>query len=592
MQRNNANKLTVSGLLLDYMKTYRWSTAFFIGFGVFWAFTLPYMSYLFGQIIEKMSQGKSDEVSIMTIVAVPAIALVSIHVLRSLGYYVHALLSLLSVPDAKTKMINQLFTYLGGQSAHYFEDKYSGFLTNKISNAMNSLEPVVFNIFAIIFPQSLAILMAGVLLSTVSPYFGVIFWVWGVFIVYYSFKVSKTGREKSRSFSEATSNVNGKIIDVVSNIQSVIQNASLENETNNLQEDIGVMVEKDQIMQRHINKINLVHHISMNALIYCYLFGLFIGYDRGWVSIGDVVFVMNAIMAITVVTTGLGKAFLEFVKSVGRLNEGLALLKDHYEILDKPNAIKHRIQSGNITMSDITFGYDKNTNVFENFSLAIAIKDKEKVGIVGASGGGKTTLIKLIMRLYNLQNGMIEIDGINITDYTKTSLRSQIAIVPQELSLFHRSIMDNIRYGCGDVSDEKVIEISKKAHCHEFIMKLDDQYEAKVGERGVKLSGGQRQRIAIARAMLKKAPILLLDEATSALDSETESKIQESLALLLKDKTAVVVAHRLSTLKSMDRIVVLEAGQIVEQGTHSELLKKEGVYYKYWSQQSGNFIVE
>lgn len=586
----SSNRLSTSGLLIEYMKTYRWSTAFFIGFGVFWAFTLPYMSYLFGQIIEKMSEGKSNEVSIMMLVAVPAVALVSIHILRTLGYYVHGLLSLLTIPDAKSKMINKLFTYLGGQSAHYFEDKYSGFLTTKIANAMNSMEPVVFNIFAIIFPQSLAIIIAGIMLSTVSFYFGVIFWVWGVIIVYYSYKVSKVGREKSTEFSESTSTLFGKIFDILTNIRSVIQNAALDKESEDLQPDINKMVDKDKEMQRHITNMNLVHHLSMNALIYCYLFGLFIGYDRGWVTIGDVVFVMNTIMAITAITTGLGKSFLEFIKSVGRLNEGLSLLKDHYEIIDKPDAKDHRIKSADIEIKNICFGYDKNSTVFENFSLSIL--NKEKVGIVGASGSGKSTLIKLMMRLYNLKSGHIEIDGIDITNYKKKSLREQIAVVPQELSLFHRSILDNIRYGCGEVSEEHVIEIAKKAHCHEFIMKLDEQYETKVGERGVKLSGGQRQRVAIARAMLKNAPILLLDEATSALDSETENKIQESLALLLKDKTALVVAHRLSTLKSMDRIVVVESGKIVEQGAHEELLKKEGIYAKYWAQQAGGFIKE
>lgn len=218
------------------------------------------------------------------------------------------------------------------------------------------------------------------------------------------------------------------------------------------------------------------------------------------------------------------------------------------------------------------------------------IAPKEKVGVVGESGAGKTTLVKLLMRLYDVGEGEILIDHVNVKDYTKSSLRNQIALVPQQLGLFHRSIADNIAYGGGDVTELDVIEAAKKANAHDFIVSLEKGYETIIGEQGAKLSGGQRQRILIARAILKNPPILLLDEATSALDSVTEKAIQTALETLLEDKTAIIVAHRLSTLKMMDRIIVFEKGNVIESGTHEALLEQKGSYYRYWQHQSEGFI--
>ncbi len=579
---------SVLSLLFDYMRQHKANTFFFVAFGVFWAFTLPYMSYLFGVIIDRIKTLGFDSVSIYPLVLVPLCLYVTIHVLRSVGYYANGLFSLLSVPAYKSVMVNKLFTHLGKQPVDYFEAKKSGFLSNKVMNACIGLEPIIVNLFFTIFPQSLAILITGVLLSTVIPYFGIVLWAWGIAIIIYTYQSANVGQIKATAFADSCSVFNGHIVDVITNIQSVIHNATFDQETKLLNHNMNDLIDKEQLRNRHANKVMFLQHLAMNALVAFYLIGSVIGYKNNTVSIGEMVFVMTAVTAIAGLTSSLGNCFLQFIFNIGLLRDGLTLLEHQPDVADKEDASSHQITNGNIEIKDITFAYPRQSPVFEHFSLSIPAK--QKIGIVGSSGAGKTTLMKLIMRLYDANHGRIEIDNINLVDFTKDSLRSQIAVVPQHLNLFHRSIYDNIAYGCGPVSKEEVIDAAKKAKCHDFVTSLEYQYETIIGEQGVKLSGGQRQRIAIARAILKNAPLLLFDEATSALDSATEVAIQEALDILLVDKTALIIAHRLSTLKAMDKIIVLEKGHIAESGTHQELLAMKGAYYNYWNHQSSGFI--
>jgi ATP-binding cassette subfamily B protein len=279
----------------------------------------------------------------------------------------------------------------------------------------------------------------------------------------------------------------------------------------------------------------------------------------------------------------------DFIANWSAVDQAIALL-DAREMThsDKPKATALNCTHGKITFDQVKFHYKGTEKLFQNKS--IEIQAGQKVGLVGYSGGGKSTFVNLILRLYEVIDGAILIDGQDIRDVTQDSLRENIAMIPQDPSLFHRSLMENIRYGRVDSTDQEVIEAAKKAHAHEFIEKLKQGYDSLVGERGVKLSGGQRQRIAIARAILKNAPILILDEATSQLDSVTESLIQESLWELIQNKTTIVIAHRLSTLLHMDRILVFDKGKIVEDGTHGELLAKGGLYKNLWDAQVGGFF--
>jgi ATP-binding cassette subfamily B protein len=281
---------------------------------------------------------------------------------------------------------------------------------------------------------------------------------------------------------------------------------------------------------------------------------------------------------------------LELSNLWGNITQGLTVALAPLDIQDKPDATELRVTKGQITFDNVGFHYKGSEPLFTNKS--VTIDPGQKVGLVGYSGGGKTTFSNLILRLYDVTDGRILIDGHDIRDVTQDSLRANIGMIPQDPSLFHRTLMENIRYGRDSATDAEVIEAAKRAHANEFIAKLPNAYDSLVGERGVKLSGGQRQRVAIARAILKNAPILILDEATSQLDSVTERDIQDSLWDLMQGKTTIVIAHRLSTLLHMDRILVFDSGKIVEDGTHDELLARGGLYKTLWDAQVGGFLPE
>jgi ATP-binding cassette, subfamily B, bacterial len=284
-----------------------------------------------------------------------------------------------------------------------------------------------------------------------------------------------------------------------------------------------------------------------------------------------------------------GRAIRKLYEALANADEMIEILNTPHEVKDARNAKELQVQTGRIEFQNVYFSFNKTRRILKDMNLVI--KPKEKVALVGPSGAGKSTITKLLFRFFDVERGKIIVGNQNIAKVTQDSLRENIALVPQEPILFHRTIMDNIRYGRRDAMDKEVIEAAKRAHAHEFIEGLQDGYETFVGERGVKLSGGERQRVAIARAILKNAPILVLDEATSSLDSESEALIQEALEELMRDKTTIVIAHRLSTIMKMDRIVVIEDGKVTESGTHKQLLrKKDNIYKKLWEIQAGGFI--
>jgi ATP-binding cassette subfamily B protein len=382
--------------------------------------------------------------------------------------------------------------------------------------------------------------------------------------------------------------ITGKMVDKLSNILSIRLFARSKEEGTSLSKTLDDAVKAEQKLQWGYFWIWFFYGYAFVTLQGINLYFLIKGRQEGWISVGDFVVVLGINTAIADFLWELAQDLSQFSKLWGRATQALRTLQVLPEIQDKAEASVLKVTQGKIVFDAVKFNYKGATPIFSDKS--VAINSGQKVGLVGYSGGGKSTFVNLILRLYDVTDGRILIDGQDIRDVTQDSLHSMIATIPQDPSLFHRSLIENIRYGRMDATNEEVIEAAKHAHAHEFITKLPQGYESLVGERGVKLSGGQRQRIAIARAILKNAPILILDEATSQLDSITESHIQESLWELMQNKTTLVIAHRLSTLLQMDRILVFDQGKIVEDGTHQALLSKEGLYKTLWDSQVGGFL--
>jgi ATP-binding cassette subfamily B protein len=313
-------------------------------------------------------------------------------------------------------------------------------------------------------------------------------------------------------------------------------------------------------------------------------------WGEGAISVAEFVVACTTALLIINEARNLSRRFLEFFEYIGNVTNGVRIIIKPHEIIDQPQARPAVIERGRIEFQDVTFGYTAEQPIFRN--LSVVIPAGQRVGLVGFSGSGKSTFVSLILRLYDVQGGRILIDGTAIRDMTQESLHRQLSLIPQDPNLFHRSLMENIRYGRLEATEEEVMDAASKAHAHDFVMQIKDRYDALVGERGVKLSGGQRQRIAIARVVVKNAPILILDEATSSLDSITEQAIQETLGEVMKGKTVIVVAHRLSTIAHLDRILVFDQGRVVEDGSHAQLLAREGAYHRLWSRQAGGFVLD
>ena len=388
--------------------------------------------------------------------------------------------------------------------------------------------------------------------------------------------------------TESESMNSGQLVDSITNVSNVRIFARRIYEVLRLENSLRITKVKFQKKELFLLMLHSIQGMLIAIMLGFMVYFLIQLYGRHLITVGDFALILGLGMEVGHISWYTMSQVDEFNQAVGKCKQSLTYLIVPQELNEKKDASNLLITKGQITFSGVKFHYKDTEALFQNKS--VTIEAGQKVGLVGYSGGGKSTFVNLILRLYDVTEGHILIDGQDIRNVTQDSLRKNIAMIPQDPSLFHRTLMENIRYGLIETTDEEVIGAAKKAHAHEFISKLPQGYESPVGERGVKLSGGQRQRIAIARAILKNAPILILDEATSQLDSITESNIQESLWELMQDKTTIVIAHRLSTLLHMDRIMVFDQGKIVEDGTHTELLQKRGLYKTLWDAQVGGFL--
>lgn len=580
---------TLPAFIWHYLKNKKEYLFGFFFIGLIIATEISLSPYLLKIMIDSVVEYENPSILLQAILT-PAILYVLVNLILNLSFWLLYYLSLRLYPEIKASIIKDVLSYIMHHSQTFFQNVFSGSLTKKITDLAVNIEGLVIITNEWFYARVLAIITAAVtLFIVIKPIFGIIIISWATLFVYLAYQAAKSSEKNAKVFSEASSALDGIISDSISNIASVKLFANIPHEISYANKKMKILIESDRKLQFKNSKAQLFQDCSVTILVASLLIALIYGRIQGWVSPGDFGLALMLSVSFIRIVWNIGPQMLKFSKIVGACNQALDLIRLPHEIKDVPNAPPMIIGKGEIKFEDITFQYEDNKPLFTK--LNVTIKAGEKVGLIGYSGGGKSSFIKLILRLMDPQQGRILIDGQDIKGVAKASLSKQLGTIPQEPELFHRTIMENIRFAKVEASDEEVIEASKKAKCHEFISELPDQYQSLVGERGVKLSGGQKQRIAIARAFLKNAPILLLDEATSSLDSVTERDIQDSLHEIMNNKTTVVIAHRLSTLKDMDRILVFANGNIVEDGSIDVLLKNpDGHFYKLWHMQAEGFI--
>ena len=482
-----------------------------------------------------------------------------------------------------------------GQSLGFYQDEFAGRVSAKVMQTALALRDVVMTVADMVVYVLVYFITSGVILSSFDAWLIVPFICWMIgFAMIMRFLIPKLGRTAARQ-ADARSLMTGRITDAYSNIATVklfshgAREAAYAKQS---MEEFMVTVHAQMRLATLLHTCSFI--VNSSLTVGTTALGIWLWY-HGQVGVGAVATATAMALRVNGLSQYIMWESARLFENIGTVNDGMATLSKPHTILDKPQALPLKVTRGEIKFEHVDFSYEAGKPLLNGFNLNI--KPGEKVGLIGRSGAGKSTIVNLLLRFYEPQSGTISIDGQNVDSVTQESLRAQIGLVTQDTSLLHRSVRDNIIYGRPDATDAEMISAAERAEAADFIPNLSDAkdrrgYDAHVGERGVKLSGGQRQRIAIARVMLKDAPILLLDEATSALDSEVEAAIQESLDKMMEGKTVIAIAHRLSTIAAMDRLIVLDKGRIIEEGNHTELLEKQGLYAKLWAHQSGGFLSE
>ncbi|CZG38587.1 Putative multidrug export ATP-binding/permease protein SAV1866 [Legionella pneumophila] len=550
--------------------------------GLFWGIYISISPYLLKVVIDTLADSKPIQH-----VYLPAIGYVVLYFITALNFRALDWIKYKILPPIKKDIAMKMFNYIKLHSHDFFQNHFAGSMSNKVNDMVVSLESLL-NSADEFFANFASFFIAIIVMYTVNPLFSIALLCWCVIFFVISAYFSSTIHKLSKNTSEAYSIYSGTLVDIIANISSVRLFSRFSYETNRLGNVIDDLVLKDRRMLKYIIKMRLVQDSTLVGLLGLMFYLLLYFYSKQMVTIGDFALILMITMSIFQAMWFLANRIVDVYKNIGKCFQAMSLIEIKHGVRDKQNAKELIVKKGSIEFNNVAFAYKNSTPIFNN--LNIKIDPGSKIGLVGYSGSGKSTFINLILRLYDIQAGHILIDDQNISHVSQHSLRHNISMIPQDISLFHRSLIDNIRYGNVDASQEEVIQASKQAHCHEFISQLGNGYDTLVGERGIKLSGGQRQRIAIARAFLENAPILILDEATSSLDSVTEKYIQDSLHVAIQNRTTIVIAHRLSTLLEMDRILVFKGGHIIEDGEHKALIKANGHYAKMWAMQSNGFL--
>ncbi len=480
-----------------------------------------------------------------------------------------------------------------GQSYAFYQDEFAGRVATKVMQTSLAIRDAVLKVLDVLVYVAVYFVGSMVLVSSFSIWMMLPFAAWLILyflmLNYFLPRLKKISRQQADARSEMT----GRVVDSYTNIMTVKLFAHAGHEAEYARNSMNRFLGTVYPQFRWVTGLNVTLDI-INALLLFSVAAVGIWlWNTGQAGVGALAVSVGLVLRLQGMSHWIMWELSGLFESIGIIYDGMAMLSTKQDIVDKPDAKQLDVPKGAITFDNVRFHYGRETGAID--CLALEIKGGEKIGLVGRSGAGKTTLTNLLLRLYEVEDGRILIDGMDVRDVKQESLREHIGVVTQDTSLLHRTVFENISYGRRDATMEEVVSAAKRANAHEFIQSLEDTagrggYDAHVGERGVKLSGGQRQRLAIARMFLKDAPILVLDEATSALDSEVEAAIQENLSALMEGKTVIAIAHRLSTIAAMDRLLVMDAGSVIEQGTHAELSSGQGLYAQLWARQSGGFL--
>ncbi|MEI8055019.1 MAG: ABC transporter ATP-binding protein [bacterium] len=578
------------------LKTFIWSfikphkiKIILMGFlSLVFAFEFSIKPYFLKIVINKIANNPPAE-SYFSLLLWPIIAYVIIFFVFSMSYMAWDWISLKTFPIIRTNIVTRMVDYTHSHSYEYFQNNFAGNIANKIANDItNGVENIIQLLFSGILTNFLAFISGVIALTIAHVYFGLASFLWSIIYLIGYTKLNKKLQQLSKILATSRSKLTGVIVDSFTNANNVKLFASKDYEATFIGKYIQDVYERDNDFRRAVFYRRFFSTCLNTILSIVMLILLVYTKQRDLITVGDFALVLTLSFLILDILKSLSKDYTNLSKETGICNQALSVITTPHKINDTDKVKPLEITQGKIAFNSVTFSYAESNNLFHN--LSVVIPGGQKVALVGYSGSAKSTFVNLIVRLFDVQKGEITIDNQKITHVTQDSLRKNVGFIPQDPILFHRTLMDNIRYGKAGASDEEVIEAAKKAHAHEFIVNTPEGYNSLVGDRGIKLSGGQRQRVAIARAILKNAPILILDEATCALDSVTENLIQDSLSFLMKDKTAIVIAHRLSTISNMDRILVFDKGKIAEDGTNESLLAKKGTYWLLWHTQFANYL--
>ncbi|MDC3181231.1 ABC transporter ATP-binding protein/permease [Gammaproteobacteria bacterium] len=552
------------------------------------SFFWVYNPYILKQVIDILSDPNTVRSDIWQQLHTPIIIYLLTWFVAIVGYRLKEMLERYIYPDYKQMLLQSMFSHAISHTTQFYQNTASGKVSNRILEMSNGLLEILSISFELIFNLALIAISIS-FLYLVHPSIITILIIWLLVFTLTTAYFSSKVLEHSHAFSEEKTNLVGYLVDTISNvsiIRAFSQHSYEKQRFKAVTENTTIF---DRKLRASILTMRVFWEFSIFSALCIFMITLVNLYQANLATVGDFSFVTSTFIGVIHNIWHLMNQYVKYSEQIGKCRQSIGVMV--------PTAIQDKISSqavesitGSISFEKVNFSHLDSPPLFSNKSLHIPAK--QKVGLVGLSGSGKTTFINLLLRFYDIHSGMIKLDDHSIDEIKLSSLRKMISLIPQDPSLLNRSVLDNIRYGSEDAPDTEVIQAAKLAHCHEFIEQLPDQYDTIVGEKGAKLSGGQRQRIAIARAFLRQSPILILDEATSALDSVTEGLIQDSLHSLFEEKTTLIIAHRLSTLSMMDRILVFDGGQIIEDGTHLELISHGGQYSKMWAMQSGGFIFD